>query len=163
MAPDTTSEKVENATSTRASPTGQRRRSHSPAQPSAPATTSAVNSQPGGSVDDSRRPPITSSPKITATRNSRVSTTQSRGRRRGLRAAAVAVAVAEGFIPGSVPARGAGSAAGGQERYRSHGGRYFRRTRRSRRPIRRHRPVASVRASAHQLTCHTGLDGVMEW
>ena len=65
--------------------------------------------------------------------------------------------------PRSVPGRGAGPAAGGQERYRSHGARYFRRTRRSRRPIRRHRPVASVRASAHQLTCHTGLDGVMEW
>ena len=94
VAPDTTSEKVENATSTRASPTGQRRRSHSPAQPSAPATTSAVNSQDGGSVDDSRRPPITSNPKITANRNSNVSTTQSRGRRRG----AAADAVPEAFI-----------------------------------------------------------------
>ena len=40
--------------------------------------------------------------------------------------------------PGSVPARGAGSAAIGQDRYRSHRGRYFRRARRSRRPIRRH-------------------------
>jgi hypothetical protein len=55
-----------------------------------------VNSQPGsGGVDDSSHPPMTSSPKTTATRNSKLSTTQSRGRRRA------AGTVADAFIPGA--------------------------------------------------------------
>ena len=92
MAPPATSEKVERAISTRASPTGQRRRSHSPAQLSAPAITSAVSSQVGTGADVSSCPPMTSSPKTTATRNSNVSTTQSRRLRR------VGDAVAGAFI-----------------------------------------------------------------
>ena len=152
-APATTSEKVENASSTRASPTGQRRRSHSPAQPSPPAITSAVNSQVAGMVDESRRPPITSSPKIVAARNSHVSTTQSRGRRRGRLGvrAAVAMVVAGAFILGAYrpgrlvppPARGIDTEVAAAGTSVGRGGR-------SPRPIRRHGPGARVGACANR-------------
>jgi hypothetical protein len=63
IAPATTSEKIEKVISTSATPTGQRRRSHSPRQPSAPATRSAVNSQSiSGCGVASSRPPMIRSP-----------------------------------------------------------------------------------------------------
>jgi hypothetical protein len=84
IAPPASSEYVETAISTSVRPTGQRRRSQTAITATAPVTWSAVNNHSGsaGGPGSCSRESVTSRPNTAATRNSPMSTSQSRRLRR---------------------------------------------------------------------------------